>query len=63
MMTGKQWLRSASRSATRNEETEMKQIDAAILQTRVEGINLRPGAFADQIGDGVVLLNFLRHLG
>lgn len=41
----------------------MKQIDAAVLQSRVEGVNLRPGSFADQLGDGVVLLNFLRHLG
>ena len=41
----------------------MKRIDAAILQTRVEGVNLQPGSFADQIGDQTVLLNFLRHLG
>ncbi|MEW6211118.1 MAG: hypothetical protein AB1631_22325 [Acidobacteriota bacterium] len=41
----------------------MKQIDAAILQTRVEGVNLRPGSLADQIGNQLTLLSFLRHLG
>jgi hypothetical protein len=41
----------------------MKQIDAQALQTSVEGINIRPGTLADQFGDGVVLLCFLRHLG
>lgn len=41
----------------------MSRIDSGLLDTPVEGLNLRPGTFADQLGDRPTLLVFLRHLG
>jgi hypothetical protein len=41
----------------------MKTIDAAILDHPVEGVNLKPGALRDQLGDTPTLVVFLRHFG
>ena len=41
----------------------MNNINAKLLNSEVNGINLKPGTFADQLGDEPVLLVFLRHFG
>ena len=41
----------------------MRQIDRAILDAPVEGVNLRPGTLHDQVGTEPTLLYFLRHFG
>jgi hypothetical protein len=41
----------------------MQQIDRAILDAAVDGVNLRPGTLRDQLGVGPILLYFLRHFG
>jgi hypothetical protein len=38
-------------------------LDQTVLDAPVEGRNLRPGPFRDQLGPGATLLVFLRHLG
>jgi hypothetical protein len=38
-------------------------IDPAVLATPVTGTNLVPGTLADQLGDRLTLLVFLRHFG
>jgi hypothetical protein len=38
-------------------------IPADILETPVEGLNLREGTLADQLGDAPTLVVFLRHFG
>jgi hypothetical protein len=41
----------------------VKRIAPPILDTPVEGINLRPGSLRDQLGEQATLLLFLRHFG
>jgi hypothetical protein len=41
----------------------MKMIPQSILETSVAGVNLRPGALGDQLGEKGTLLVFLRHFG
>lgn len=41
----------------------MNKIDSKLLNSAARGINLKPGTFADQLGDEPVLLVFLRHFG
>ena len=41
----------------------MLQIDRAILDAAVDGVNLRPGRLRDQLGPEPTLLYFLRHFG
>lgn len=41
----------------------MKSIPAKLLDSPVEGLNLRPGTLRDQLGAGPTLLVLLRHLG
>lgn len=41
----------------------MKQIPQDILQSPVEGLNLKAGALKDQLSDQPTLLAFLRHFG
>jgi hypothetical protein len=41
----------------------MQRIDRAILDAAVDGVNLRPGTFRDQVGAEPTLLYFLRHFG
>lgn len=41
----------------------MNKIDSKLLNSAVSGINLKPGTFADQLGDEPVMLVFLRHFG
>ncbi len=41
----------------------MEQIDPTVLDTPVEGVNLRPGTLRDQLGVRPTLLYFLRHFG
>jgi len=41
----------------------VKRIDPAILDTPVEGINLRPVSLRDELGEQATLLVFLRHFG
>lgn len=41
----------------------MNKIERAILNTSVEGVNLRSGTLRDQLDDGPTLLVFLRHFG
>lgn len=41
----------------------MKNIDQDLLDLNVTGVNLRPGALREQLGDQPVLLVFLRHFG
>jgi hypothetical protein len=41
----------------------MDVIPSKVMQTEVRGVNLRPGALADQLGEQPVLLVFLRHFG
>lgn len=38
-------------------------IPTEILDAEVEGVNLRPGRFRDQLAEGRTLLIFLRHFG
>lgn len=38
-------------------------IPADVLARAVEGLNLAPGTFGDQLSDGPTLLVFLRHFG
>jgi len=41
----------------------VKRIDPAIMDTPVEGINLRPVSLRDQLDEQATLLVFLRHFG
>jgi hypothetical protein len=41
----------------------MQQINRSILDTPVEGLNLRPGTLGDQLGTEPTLMVFLRHFG
>ena len=41
----------------------MQQIDRAILDAAVDGVNLRLGSLCDQLGTAPTLLYFLRHFG
>ncbi len=41
----------------------MERIDTAVLDASVEGVNLRPGTFRDQVVLEPTLLCFLRHFG
>ncbi len=41
----------------------MTKIDSTLLNTAVEGVNLRPGSLREQLGAGATLLVFLRHFG
>lgn len=41
----------------------MKQIQAALLNMPVTGLNLQPGTLRDQLGQTPTLLVFLRHYG
>lgn len=40
----------------------MKKIPARLLNRPVDGINLKPGTLADQLGEWTLLV-FLRHFG
>ncbi|MFP4435683.1 MAG: SelL-related redox protein [Chloroflexaceae bacterium] len=44
-------------------QTQTQTIDRSILDMPVEGVNLRPGTLADQLGPAPTLLVFLRHFG
>jgi hypothetical protein len=41
----------------------MKSIAVNLMSAPVEGLNLSPGNFGDQLGEAGDLLVFLRHLG
>lgn len=41
----------------------MRNIAGDLLNAPVEGLNLKPGTLADQVGEAGDLLFFLRHLG
>jgi hypothetical protein len=41
----------------------IERIPTEILDTAVEGVNLRPGTLRDQLGNEASLLVFLRHFG
>jgi hypothetical protein len=41
----------------------MEQIERAVLDAAVEGVNLWPGTLRDQIGTEATLLHFLRSFG
>ncbi|NOK57423.1 MAG: hypothetical protein GFH27_549309n158 [Chloroflexi bacterium AL-W] len=41
----------------------MRQIDTAMLQTPVNGLNLQPGPLHEQLGTTPALVVFLRHFG
>jgi hypothetical protein len=41
----------------------IQKLDPDLFDRRIEGVNLRPGALADQLGDPPMLLVFLRHFG
>lgn len=41
----------------------MHSVDNSAWTRQVEGVNLKPGTLADQVGDGPTLLVFLRHFG
>lgn len=41
----------------------MKQIQTAILDISITGLNLQPGTLRDQLGQTPTLLVFLRHYG
>lgn len=41
----------------------MSLIDKNVLNRAVEGVNVQPGRFADQLLEGRTLLIFLRHFG
>ena len=41
----------------------MEQIDRALLETGVEGVNLDGGTLRDHLAEGDTLLVFLRHFG
>jgi hypothetical protein len=41
----------------------MQRIPAEVLERQVQGVSLRPGTLADQLGEGATLLVFLRHFG
>jgi hypothetical protein len=41
----------------------IQRIPTEILDCPVEGVNLRPGALRDQLGEATSLLIFLRHFG
>jgi hypothetical protein len=41
----------------------MQRIPNEVLAHPVDGLNLVPGTFGDQLGDGPTVVAFLRHLG
>ncbi len=41
----------------------IERIPSEILDSPVEGVNLRPGTLRDQVGSEASLLVFLRHFG
>jgi len=41
----------------------MKTIPQSVLESPVEGVNLRPGMLQAQLGAELTLLVFLRHFG
>ena len=49
----------------RDNDMSISVIPAEILDSKVEGVNLRPGVFRDQLAaaNGRTLLIFLRHFG
>ena len=44
-------------------DVKNQAIAARLLDRQVAGVNLRPGALRDQLGDQPTLLVFLRHFG
>lgn len=42
---------------------QLQSLPATVLDTPVEGVNLRPGTLREQLGDTPTLLIFLRHFG
>ncbi|MEM8532680.1 MAG: hypothetical protein AAGF95_17680 [Chloroflexota bacterium] len=41
----------------------MQQMNATILQSPVDGLNLQPGSLQEQLGTTPTLVVFLRHFG